>query len=76
MAATPDKTSLHEWLDQAIDELTPIGQIVLNFDGNTVKWEVRANHHGQDRNGDDERTEVRRFGRLVIRRGQVSALIK
>lgn len=68
MPQTSDTTGLLVWLDQAIDELPSTGQIVLNFDGNVVKWEVRANHHGHDRNGDHERIEVRRFGRLVISR--------
>lgn len=68
MAQTPDHATLHEWLDAAIRDLPETGQIILNFDGNTVKWETKANFIGHDRNGDVERTEVRRFGRVAIRR--------
>lgn len=65
--AAPDKQALFEWLDHTIDDLPATGQIILNFDGNTVKWEVKANYQGHDRNGDIERTEVRRFGELRIK---------
>lgn len=68
--ATPDIASLHEWLDQAIDALPSTGQIVLNFDGNTVKWEIKAVHNSRDRNGDCERVETKRFGLMAIRRRQ------
>lgn len=68
MPQTSDTTGLLVWLDKVVEELTPTGQIVLNIDGNIVKWEVRENHSGHDRNGDHERVEVRRFGRLVISR--------
>lgn len=68
MTQTPDKASLYEWLDSTIDELPFTGQIVLNLDGNTIKWEVKSAHESSDRNGDHERVEVRRFGRLSISR--------
>ena len=64
MAST--KQTLYEWLESTIDALPATGQVVLNFDGNTVKWEIKANYETHDRNGDLERTEVRRFGRLLI----------
>lgn len=76
MAATPDKASLYEWLDQAIDALPSTGQIVLNFDGNVVKWEVKAAHNSHDRNGDCERVEVRRFGQFAIKRRRMNVLTK
>lgn len=67
----PDKTTLFEWLDGTIDSLPNKGQITLNFDGNTIAWEVKAAFDTTDRNGDHERTEVRRFGRLQIRKREV-----
>lgn len=72
----PEKQALFDWLDQTIDALPDTGQIVLNFDGNTVKWEVKAAHNSRDRNGDWERTEVRRFGRLAIIRHLRRAVVK
>ena len=40
MAQTPDNAPLFDWLDNAIGKLPSSGQIILNFDGNTVKWYV------------------------------------
>lgn len=62
----PDKTALLEWLDQTIDDLPFQGQIILNFDGNNVAWEVKAVHESTDINGNRERTEIRKFGTLRI----------
>lgn len=62
----PDKTPLFEWLNGAIDAIPVTGQITLNFDGDAIKWEVKEIHDGRDRNGEYQRTEVRRFGRLMI----------
>lgn len=63
-----NKAILFAWLDGVIDELPNTGQIVLNFDGNTVKWELKVAQIGHDRNGDIERTEIRRSGRLPVDR--------
>lgn len=69
MAQTPpDKATLFEWLDSTIDSLPNKGQITLNFDGNTVAWEVKSSYVTTGRNGEHERTEMRRFGWLQIRR--------
>jgi hypothetical protein len=65
---SPERTALYAWLDSTIDALPNTGQVVLNFDGTTVRWEIKAAYSSHDRNGDLERTEVRRFGRLAISR--------
>lgn len=63
-----NKAILFAWLDGVIDELPSTGQIVLNFDSNTVKWELKVTQVSYDRNGDTEHTEVRRSGRLPVNR--------
>lgn len=62
-----DKSALYEWLDKAIDALPSKGQITLNFDADTVVWEVKAVYNDSDNNGHCERTEVRRTASLRIR---------
>lgn len=76
MAQTPDNAPLFDWLDKAIGKLPSSGQIILNFDGNTVKWETKEIHLGHDRNGDCERTEVRRSGRLIVHRRKIAPVIE
>lgn len=77
MGETPaTKAALFQWLDAIIDDLPSTGQIVLNLDGATVKWETKANYTARDRNGDMERTEVRRFGRLSIGRKQAQTVYR
>lgn len=66
--AMSDKAILFTWLDGVIDELPSTGQIVLNFDSNTVKWELKVTQVSRDRNGDLERTEIRRSGHLPVNR--------
>lgn len=66
--AMSNKAILFAWLDGVIDELPSTGQIVLNFDRNTVKWELKVTQVSRDRNGDIERTEIRRSGHLPVNR--------
>lgn len=71
-----DRAILYAWLDGVIDKLPPTGQIILNFDGNTVKWELKVIQISHDRNGDIERTEVRRSGQLPVDRVKRSVSVQ
>lgn len=73
--AVSNKAILFAWLDGVIDELPNTGQIILNFDGNTVKWELKITQLSQDNNGVVERREVRRSGRLPLDRFKRAANI-
>lgn len=75
----PDKTALLDWLSATVDDLPLTGQIILNLDGDTVAWEVKAVHESRDISGNRERTEIRKFGTLRIKgrvQSRVAALAK